>query len=49
MKVSNVKCKFKHSISTMVVCGSYMLKFSKTSLIVEVYLKKKKKKNLLIV
>ena len=24
MKVSSIKCKFKHYISTMVTCGSYM-------------------------
>ena len=28
MKVSNVKCKLKHQISTMVMCGSYMHKLN---------------------
>ena len=28
LKVSNIKCRFKHSISTMVICGSYMSEFS---------------------
>ena len=28
MKVSNTKCKLKHRISTMVICGSYMHEFS---------------------
>ena len=28
MKVSNIKCKLKHSISTMEICGSYMSEFS---------------------
>ena len=28
MKVSNIKCKFKHRISTLVICGSYMFEFS---------------------
>jgi hypothetical protein len=28
MKVSNIKCKLKHQISTMVICGSYMFEFS---------------------
>jgi hypothetical protein len=28
MKVSNTKYKLKHSISIMVICGSYMHKFS---------------------
>jgi hypothetical protein len=28
MKVSNIKCELKHSISTMVICGSYMHEFS---------------------
>ena len=27
MKISNIKCKLKYSISTMVICG-YMHKFS---------------------
>ena len=27
MKVSNIKWKFKHYISTMAICGSYMFKF----------------------
>jgi hypothetical protein len=27
MKVSNIKCKLKHYISTMVICGSYMHEF----------------------
>ena len=26
MKVRNIKCKLKHKISTMVICGSYMHK-----------------------
>ena len=30
MKVSSIKCKIKHEISTMVIyiCGSYMFEFS---------------------
>jgi hypothetical protein len=28
MKVSNIKCKLKPQISTMVICGSYMFEFS---------------------
>ena len=28
MKVSNIKCKPKHQISTMIICGSYMFEFS---------------------
>ena len=28
MKVSNVECKLKHYISTMVICESYMFEFS---------------------
>ena len=28
MKVSNMKCKLEHWISTMVICGSYMFEFS---------------------
>ena len=28
MKVSNTKCKLKHWISTMVICGSYKFEFS---------------------
>jgi hypothetical protein len=28
MKVSNIKCKIKHYISTMVICGSYVHEFS---------------------
>ena len=28
IKVSNIKCKLKHRISTMVICGSYMFEFS---------------------
>jgi hypothetical protein len=28
MKASNIKCKLKHYISTMVICGSYMHEFS---------------------
>jgi hypothetical protein len=28
MKVSNSKCKLKHQISTMVICESYMHKYS---------------------
>ena len=28
MKVSSSKCKLKHRISTMVICGSYTFKFS---------------------
>ena len=28
MKASNVKCKLKHYISTMVICGSHMFEFS---------------------
>jgi hypothetical protein len=28
MKVSKIKCKLKHWISTMVICGSYMHKYS---------------------
>jgi hypothetical protein len=28
MKVSNIKCKLKHQISTMGICGSYMFEFS---------------------
>jgi len=30
MKVSNIKCKPKHSISTMVICGRYMFEFTIT-------------------
>ena len=30
MKVSNIKSKFKHQISTLVICGSYMFEFSVT-------------------
>ena len=26
-KVSNIKCKLKHQISIVVICGSYMLEF----------------------
>ena len=40
MKVSNIECKLKHLISTMVICGSYMHKFS-----VSKDMKKKKKIN----
>jgi hypothetical protein len=28
MKVSNIKCKLKHLIPTMVICGSYMFECS---------------------
>jgi hypothetical protein len=28
MKVSNTICELKHHISTMVLCGSYMFRFS---------------------
>jgi hypothetical protein len=28
MKVSSINCTFKHYISTMVICGSYMFEFS---------------------
>jgi hypothetical protein len=28
MKVSNIKCKLKHEISTMVICGGYIFEFS---------------------
>jgi hypothetical protein len=28
MDVSNIECKFKHYISTTVICGSYMHEFS---------------------
>jgi hypothetical protein len=28
MKVSNIKCKIKHQISIMGICGSYMFEFS---------------------
>ena len=28
MKVGNIKCKLKHKISTIVICGSYMFEFS---------------------
>jgi hypothetical protein len=28
MKVSNIKCKLKHYISTMVICGCYMFEFN---------------------
>ena len=28
MKVSIIKCKLKHEISTMVICGNYMHEFS---------------------
>ena len=28
MKVSNINCELKHSISTMVICGSHTHKFS---------------------
>jgi len=28
MKINNNKQKFKHQISTMVICGSYMFEFS---------------------
>jgi hypothetical protein len=28
MQVSNIKCKIKYYISTMVICGSYMHAFS---------------------
>ena len=27
-KGSNIKCKLKHKISTMVICGIYMFEFS---------------------
>ena len=28
MKVSSLKCKLEHKISTMVICGSYLFEFS---------------------
>ena len=28
VKVSNIKCKLKHQVSTMVICGSYVFEFS---------------------
>ena len=28
MKVSNITCKFKHEISAMIICGTYMFEFS---------------------
>ena len=28
VEVGNIKCKLKHYILTMVICGSYMFKFS---------------------
>jgi hypothetical protein len=28
MKVSNIKCKLRHYLSTMVLCGSYVFEFS---------------------
>jgi hypothetical protein len=28
MKASNITCKLRHKISTMVICGSYMFEFS---------------------
>ena len=28
MKISNIKFKLKHKISSMVICGSYMLDYS---------------------
>ena len=28
LKVSNINCKLKHQISTVVICGSYTFEFS---------------------
>ena len=42
MKVSNIKCKLKHKILTMVICRSYMFEISVSEDMKKIYNDKKR-------